>query len=213
MQIHAKKAKQYKKNLTSCPHVAALQKQPHEPHKTLNLLGGGRGARESFRKQNQHHIKQLAQISTPKLHRIRSPTLYRLYYNHYILSMQDLSQIMAAHGSRRIARVLMEEEEELMEIDSPQGSAQKRSNGKAKEITKKQSKKKSKNEETAVVTIPEKLASKLWYGFSYMEQLAEEAGQPECMPDGPTEDLVAMGYIQAEAEELEQAIVAFPRVS
>jgi hypothetical protein len=32
------------------------------------------------------------------------------------------------------------------------------------------------------------------------------------MPDGPTEDLVAMGYIQAEAEELEQAIVAFPRV-
>jgi hypothetical protein len=61
---------------------------------------------------------------------------------------------MAAHDSRRVARALTEEEEELMEIDSPQGSAQKRSNEKAKEITKKQNKKKSKNEETAFVTIP-----------------------------------------------------------
>jgi hypothetical protein len=50
--------------------------------------------------------------------------------------MQDLSQIMAAHDSRRVARALTEEEEELMEIDSPQGSAQKRSNEKAIETSK-----------------------------------------------------------------------------
>ena len=45
-----------------------------------------------------------------------------------------------------------------------------------------------------------------------MEQLAVEEGLPECMIDGPTEGLVVMGYIQEEVEELEQAIVAFPRV-
>jgi hypothetical protein len=126
--------------------------------------------------------------------------------------MQDLSYHMAATGSRKVARALMDEEEELMEIDSPQGSVQKRPNGKTKEATEKHNKKKSKGVETAVVTIPEKLGSKLWYGFSYMEQLAAEEGLPECRTDGPTEDLVAMGYIQEEAEELEQAIVAFPRV-
>jgi hypothetical protein len=119
---------------------------------------------------------------------------------------------MAANGSRRVARTLMEEEEELMEIDSLQGSIQKRSNGKVKDTTEKPSKKKNKGEETEIITIPEKLDSKLWLGFSYMEQLAVEEGLPKCMNDGPTEDLVAMGYKQAKAEELEQAIVAFPRV-
>jgi hypothetical protein len=126
--------------------------------------------------------------------------------------MQDLSYHMAATSSRKVARALMDEEEELMEINSPQGSAQKRPNGKTKEATEKHNKKKSKGVETTAVTISEKLGSKLWYGFNYMEQLAAEEGLPECKTDGPTEDLVAMGYIQEEAEELEQAIVAFPRV-
>jgi hypothetical protein len=119
---------------------------------------------------------------------------------------------MAATGSRRVARALMEEEEELMDIDSPQSSAQKRSNGKVKETTKTHTKKKSKGVEIAVVTIPEKLGNKLWYGFNYMEQLVAEERLSECRTDGPTKDLVAMGYRQEEAEELENAIVAFPRV-
>jgi hypothetical protein len=119
---------------------------------------------------------------------------------------------MAATGSRKVARALMEEEEVFMDIDSSQGSAQKRSNGKVKETVETHNKKKNKGVETAIVTIPEKLGNKLWYGFSYMEQLAAEEGLPECMTDGPTEDLVAMGYRQDEAEELENAIVAFPRM-
>jgi predicted transcriptional regulator len=61
---------------------------------------------------------------------------------------------MAASGSRRVVRALMEEEEELMDIDSAQGSTQKRSNGKVKETTEAHSKKKSKGVEIAVVTIP-----------------------------------------------------------
>jgi hypothetical protein len=59
----------------------------------------------------------------------------------------------------------------------------------------------------------EETERKLWFGFSYMEQFALEIGIPECMDDGPIEDLVSKGYIKTEAEELEQAIVSFPRVS
>jgi hypothetical protein len=53
---------------------------------------------------------------------------------------------------------------------------------------------------------------KLWYGFSYMKQFAIEAGIPECMDDGSTEDLVAKGYIKIEVEDLEKVIVTYPRV-
>jgi hypothetical protein len=125
--------------------------------------------------------------------------------------MQDPKQHMATTSSRKVARVLMVDVDELMEIDSPQGSTQKRTNGRAKELTEKYNKK-SKSEETTLITMPDKLENKLWFGFSYMEQMAVEEGLPKCMTDGPTEDLVAMGYMRIEADELEQAIVSFPRV-
>jgi hypothetical protein len=109
--------------------------------------------------------------------------------------MQGITKHMAATSSRKVSRNLMLGEEEFMEIDSPQGSAQKRSTEKAKETMERNSNKKSKSGETLSVTISEKTKKKkLWLGFSYMEQLAVEAGTPECMTDGPTEDLVAMGY-------------------
>jgi predicted transcriptional regulator len=108
--------------------------------------------------------------------------------------MHDTSHYMAATGSRRVVRALMEEEEEIMEIDSPQGSAQKRLNGKVKDSTEKHNKKKSKGVETTIGKMLEKLDSKLWLRFSYMEQLAAEEGLPKCMTDGPIEDLVATGY-------------------
>ena len=126
--------------------------------------------------------------------------------------MQDTSHYMVATRNRRVIRVLMEEEEEFIEIDSIQGLVQKRLNGKVKDSTEKHSEKKSKGVETAIVTMLEKLDNKLWLGFSYMEQLAAEEGLPKCITNGPTEDLVAMGYKQEEVEELEQAKVAFLRV-
>jgi hypothetical protein len=50
-------------------------------------------------------------------------------------------------------------------------------------------------------------------GISYMEQMAMEVGIQECSSDGSVEDLVATGYIRAEAEELEIEKVAFPRIA
>jgi hypothetical protein len=45
-----------------------------------------------------------------------------------------------------------------------------------------------------------------------MEQIAIDRDLPECTNSEPLEDLMARGYIKIEAEELLQAIVAFPRV-
>lgn len=51
----------------------------------------------------------------------------------------------------------------------------------------------------------------MWYGFSYIKQLTVE-GLLECRTNGPIEDLVAMGYRKEKVEELENVIVAFPKV-
>jgi hypothetical protein len=193
--------------------TSTAHKQSPTPHKALNLTGGGRGRRDSFEQKNQRSTQQAAQIIKSKTYKIRSISTINLYCNCFTLLMQGITKHMAATSSRKVSRNLMLGEEEFMEIDSPQGSAQKRSTEKAKETMERNSNKKSKSGETLSVTISEKTKKKkLWLGFSYMEQLAVEAGTPECMTDGPTEDLVAMGYLRDEAEELQQAVVSFPRV-
>jgi hypothetical protein len=193
--------------------TSTAHKQSPIPHKALNLTGGGRGGKDSFEQKNQHYTQQAAQIIKSKTYKMRSISNINLYYNCFTLLMQDLTKYMAATSSQKVSRNLILGEEEFMEIDSPQGSAQKRSTEKAKETMERNSNKKSKSGETLSVTISEKTKKKkLWLGFSYMEQLAVEAGTPECMTDGPTEDLVAMGYLRDEAEELQQAVVSFPRM-
>jgi hypothetical protein len=119
---------------------------------------------------------------------------------------------MATSGHRKVARVLMAEEEEFMEIDTPQGLALKRNTGKTVDSTETSNKKKSKSGELPHTSAPEKQDRRYWLGFNYMEQLAIEAGTPECHSDGPVEDLVTKGYLRNEVVELEQAIVSYPRI-
>jgi hypothetical protein len=111
---------------------------------------------------------------------------------------------MAAFGSRRVARSLLTEEEEFMDIDTTTWAA--------KDTIETSSKKKSKGAEELHVIIPEIPNIKYWLGFNYMEQLAKEAGTLECTVDGSIEDLVARGYMRTEAKELETSIVSYPRV-
>ena len=110
-------------------------------------------------------------------------------------------------------RSLMDEEEEFMEIDTPLGTTQKRFIGKAKVIERRRSNKKNRSEEVLRITAPKKREPKYWMGFSYMEQMAMEAGIPECISDGLVEDLVATRYIRAKAKELGTTKVAFPRIT
>jgi hypothetical protein len=142
----------------SPPTVVVAQKQFQEPHKALHLTGGGRGKRKSPAQHNQYHLHKIAKTKQTKQHKLNNTTYSSTYCSLYcsccILLLQDPSNHMAASGSRRVVRALMEEEEELMDIDSAQGSTQKRSNGKVKETTEAHSKKKSKGVEIAVVTIP-----------------------------------------------------------
>jgi hypothetical protein len=189
-----------------------VQKLFPTPHKAHSLPGSGRGERKSHEQQNKHYTKNLDHTKRIKTHKNRRKNkphfaLHLLYSN-----IAGLKHHMAAHSSKKVARVLIMDEEELMEIDSPQGTAQKRSTGKNKELMEKSSNKKSKNGEPLAITIPEKGERKLWFGSSYMEQFALEGGTPECMEDGPPKDLVAKGYNRTEVEELENAIVAYPRI-
>jgi hypothetical protein len=120
---------------------------------------------------------------------------------------------MTTSGGRKVMRSLMVEEEEFMEIDTPYGTAQKKTTGKAKDTDGECSNKKNRSEIVLRITAPEKEKPRYWMGFSYMEQLAVEAGIPECTSDGSVDDLMAKGYIRAEAEEMETTIVAFPRIA
>jgi hypothetical protein len=119
---------------------------------------------------------------------------------------------MATNGHRKVARVLIAEEEEFMEIDTPQGSALKKNIGKIVDSTETSNKKKNKSGELLFTSALEKQDRRYWLSFNYMEQLAIEVGTSECHSDGPVEDLVTQGYLQNEAEELEQAIVSYPRI-
>jgi hypothetical protein len=119
---------------------------------------------------------------------------------------------MASSGSRKVVRALMNEEEEFMEIDTPQGSSLKRATGKAMNTSERSNTKKSKSGEIVCTTAPEKLDRKYWLGFNYMELLAIESDILECYSGGPVEDLITQGYLRIEAEELEQAIVSYSRI-
>jgi hypothetical protein len=190
-----------------------VQKLFPTSHKALSLIGGGRDSRKSFEQQNQQYAQHLDHTIEIKPHKILNILATNLLCSCYILLLQVSNYHMATSGSRKVARILMVEDEEFMEIDTLQGSAHKRTTWKTKELMEKNSKKKNRSEETQIVTMPDRTERKLWFGFSYMEQFAIEAEILECMDDGPVEDLVAKGYIRTEAEELEQAIVSFPRVS
>jgi hypothetical protein len=120
---------------------------------------------------------------------------------------------MTTSGGRKVMRSLMAEEEEFMEIDIPYGTTQKRTIGKTKDTKGECSNKKNRSKIVLHVTTPEKGKPRYWMGFSYMEQLAVEVGIPECTSDGSVDNLVAKGYIRAEAEEMETSIVAFPRIA
>jgi hypothetical protein len=56
--------------------------------------------------------------------------------------------------NKKVMRSLMAEEEEFMEIDSFSGSSQKKATGKAKEVAKKSSKKRSKSGKVICITTP-----------------------------------------------------------
>jgi hypothetical protein len=120
----------------SPPTVVVVQKQFHESHKALHLTGRGRGKRKRPVQHNHCHLHKLAKTKQTKQHKLNNTTYSSTYYSLYcsccILLLQDPSNHMAAIGSKKVARALMEEEEELMDIDSPQGSTQKRSIGKSR---------------------------------------------------------------------------------
>jgi hypothetical protein len=59
------------------------------------------------------------------------------------LLLQVPNYHMATSGNRKVARNLMVEDEEFMEIDTLQGLAHKRSTGKAKELMEKIAKKRT----------------------------------------------------------------------
>jgi hypothetical protein len=54
--------------------VVVVQKQFHEPHKALNLKGGGRGKRNSPIQHNQCHLQKLTKIKETKQYKLSSTT-------------------------------------------------------------------------------------------------------------------------------------------
>jgi hypothetical protein len=190
--------------------LITLQKAPHLP-------GKGRSVRNSCEQATHQNSKYLDQLvhSSP-YSEIYSKASIRHSCTNYIcynIFLQIHSWAMTTSGGRKVMKSLMAEEEEFMEIDIPYGTVQKRPTGKAKDTDGECSNKKSRSEIVLYVTAPEKRKPSYWMGFSYMEQLAVEAGIPECTSDGSVDDLVAKGYIRVEVEEMEIAIVAFPRIA
>jgi hypothetical protein len=99
-----------------------------------------------------------------------------------------------------------------MEIDAPHASSQKRFTDKDT-TSKTANRKKNKTDKPTInVSVPDQRPLRYWLGFSYMEQIAIDRNLLECTNNEPPEDLMAKGYIKTEAEEMLQAIVAFPRV-
>jgi hypothetical protein len=190
--------------------LITLQKAPHLPDKGRSV----RNSCEQTTHSNSNYTDQLIHSSPySEIYSkasIRHPCTNYICYNIFL---QIQSWAMTTSGGRKVMRSLMAEEEEFMEIDIPYGTAQKRPTGKAKDTDGECSNKKSRSEIVLHVTAPEKGKPSYWMGFSYMEQLAVEAGIPECTSDGSVDDLVAKGYIRVEAEEMETAIVAFPRIA
>jgi hypothetical protein len=69
-------------NLTLNPHITVVvQKQFHEPHKALNLTGGGRGKRNSPAQHNQSHLQKIVKTQQIKQHKSSNTTYSSLYYS------------------------------------------------------------------------------------------------------------------------------------
>jgi hypothetical protein len=69
--------------LSSLIDVDVAQKQSHEPHKALNLTGGGRGKRNSPVQHNQCHLQKLAKTNKTKQHKLSNTTYSSLYCSLY----------------------------------------------------------------------------------------------------------------------------------
>jgi hypothetical protein len=185
-------------------HITTSQEISTTPQKAPHLPGRGRGGRRLHKQKNQDHkLQNLTQLTNSNFYSISSKNNLNTHCTCLSLILQEYSPNMATSGHRKVARVLMAEEEEFMEIDSLQGSALKTNTGKTVDSTETSNKKKSKSGELLYTSAPEKQDRRYWLGFNYMEQLAIEVGTPECHSDGPVEDLVTQGYLQNEAEELE----------
>jgi hypothetical protein len=148
------------------------------PHKAHNLPGSGGGRSKKTNKTRKQYLCQPVKYPVT---RNNSPTNIRCINaigNYYVKSMQILQGNMVASGSKKVVRSLLTEEDEFMEIVSPQGPTHKRTPGATKDTTKKSSKKKSKGAAKLQVIIPEATSRRYWLGFSYMEQIAREAEIP-----------------------------------
>jgi hypothetical protein len=113
---------------------------------------------------------------------------------------------MASSSTRR---QILQQELDLMEIDAP---SQKRLTDKDETSRAANGKKNKPDKPTIIVSVPDQRPPRYWLGFSYMEQIAIDRNLPECTNSEPLEDLMTKGYTKTEAEEMLQAIVAFPRV-
>ena len=73
--------------------------------------------------------------------------------------------------------------------------------------------KKTKNQPPMEISMPAKLLhTRYWMGFSTMEQLAMDSGIEELFSDESMVDKVIRGIPQVEAEEMENAQAAYPRI-
>jgi hypothetical protein len=198
------------KLLDTSSRKTVVQKHSSPPHKAHNLPGSGRGGSKNLEQKQQ--LCNLTQYITAKNNSPANTLYANILCTCHMKTLQELQWVMATSGSRRVARSLMTNEDEFMDIDASPGSTHKRTTGATKEAVENGSKKKSKGVEELHITIFEIPSRRYWLGFNYMEQLAKEAGIPECTNDGSIEDLVAKGYMRTEAMELERTIVSYPRV-
>ena len=94
---------------------------------------------------------------------------------------------------------------EAMEVDTMA------TNKRSKPIGEKNTQKKSK-QDIAIFLFRNPIQPEFWFGFQVVEQLAKEEGRASLSIDMPLIDLVAMGYLQQEARELQTSYISYPRV-
>ena len=98
--------------------IVEVQKLFPTSYKALNLIGGGRDRRISFEQQNQQYAQHFNHTLEIKSHKLLNIIATNLPCSCYILLLQVLHYHMASTGSRKVARILMVEDE-FMEIDTP----------------------------------------------------------------------------------------------
>jgi hypothetical protein len=115
-------------------------------------------------------------------------------------------------ASSSAKKQILQQDFDLMEIDAPHALSQKRLTNKDATSRAANGKKNKSDKPTINVSVPNQRPPRYWLGFSYMEQIVIDRNLPGCTNSEHPEDLMAKGYIKTKAEEMLQAIVAFPRV-